>query len=724
MDDLKHNRTLLITFLIIVTMMAHFLSTQAAAANGNETKVKGSVSYTSLFSKAQRKGTVKIIVHVSAPSIPESLLQETDKQAQRAARLQIQDQVIAEIENKGHKPKRVHKYRHTPHIAMTVDSASLDALLSSPDVISIEEDIPVPPILDQSVPHIGAAELHKSNVTGAGVAVAILDTGVDKTHPFLLGSVIYEACFSSNDGSSSLCPEGVITSTAEGSAMPCGGNYITTDCDHGTHVAGIVAGRDNIPDSPGPGVAPQASIIAIQVFSRFDSYEDCGGEAPCILSFPSDQMRGLELVYDLSGTHSIASVNMSLGGGAYSSPCEDNPLEPLIASLRSAAGIATVIASGNDGYCGSISAPACSPSAISVGATTDSDSVATYSNSADFLSLLAPGSSILSSVPGGIYQSWSGTSMATPHVAGGWALMKQAYPGATVYDILSSFTSTGPDILDLGCPSVTKKRIDVYEAYSLMGGYSSLTVTKTGVGTGTVTSNLPGIDCGNNCSFWFTSDITVTLTATADVGSEFVGWSGAGCLGSDPCTISLSESSTVNALFRKEVTIGMKLTITGSNFGTGKGSVLVGDKTARIERDGWTNDTIIAEVRNVPSGSPGIFSLTVLPRTEGSTSITFEDAASVKGPEITGSNYQGHSGYPILVNGRFFGTRKPKVHLGYTDDQGRVRKMRRRVSSLYMDSTTGESRLVFGAPYNLAPGTYVLYITNKVGIAESSFTLQ
>ena len=138
-----------------------------------------------LHSKSQNKGSVKIIVRVRAPFIPESLLQETDKHAQRASRLHIQDQIITELESKGHKPSRVHKYKYAPYIAMTVDSATLDALLSSPDVISVEEDIPVPPALDQSVPRIGATQLHSSNVTGAGVAVAILDTGVDKTHPFL-----------------------------------------------------------------------------------------------------------------------------------------------------------------------------------------------------------------------------------------------------------------------------------------------------------------------------------------------------------------------------------------------------------------------------------------------------------------------------------------------------------------------------------------------------------
>jgi subtilisin family serine protease len=165
-------------------------------------------------------------------------------------------------------------------------------------------------------------------------------------------------------------------------------------------------------------------------------------------------------------------------------------MKAAIDNLR-AAGIATVIASGNNGYCGAISTPACISSAISVGATDDDDAVAYYSNSASFLNLLAPGSVIYSSIPWEGYAYKEGTSMATPHVTGAWALMKQVYPGATVAEILNSFTSTGESVADTKCTSVTKKRINVYEAHGLLGDYASLTVSKTGVGTGTVTSTPP-----------------------------------------------------------------------------------------------------------------------------------------------------------------------------------------------------------------------------------------
>jgi hypothetical protein len=658
---------------------------------------------------------VKIIVKVRTAFTPEPLLQETDKHAQRASTLRIQDQVVTQLEAKGHKLRSIRKYKYTPHIAMTVDSTTLDALISSPDVISVEEDIPIPPLLDLSVPRIGAAQLHENSVTGSGWAVAVLDTGVDKTHPFLLDSVVSEACYSSNANdpdyvSTSLCPGGVEESILEGSAMPYGDNCPTGECDHGTHVAGIVAGRSGIIGSPGPGVAPEAGIIAIQVFSQFVSLKYCGSSQPCIRSFTSDQMAGLERVYELRNTNSIASVNMSLGGEGYPDNCDMyyESMKEGIDLLR-AAGIATVIASGNNGYCGAISAPACISSAISVGATDEDDTVAIFSNSAPFLSLLAPGQWIESSVPGGVYGEWAGTSMAAPHVAGAWALMKQANPDATVDEILSSFTSTGLSVTDPYCSSVTKKRINVYEATSLLKGYANLAVSKTGVGTGIVTSDLTGIDCGETCSSWFTRDTVLTLSATADAGSAFGGWSGGGCTGTDPCIVSVSTGTSVTALFRKEVTVGTKITITGTNFGSRKGKVLIGDVSIKIDKYGWSDNTITCTVNRVPRASPGIFPLTIKPR--GTASIILDGAIDVMNPVVDSLSIDhGFPGAKININGKFFGSKKRRPYLEY---QGKTRRCK--IDLWNFDPNTGDSEIVFIVPNRLAVGKYQVNVKNRIG---------
>jgi subtilisin family serine protease len=263
--------------------------------------------------------------------------------------------------------------------------------------------------------------------------VAILDTGVDKTHPFLSGKVISEACYSSNNEySSSLCPGGYESSTAVGSGVDCATS--TDGCGHGTHVAGIAAGRG----TDFAGVASDADIIAIQVFSKFSGSDctDAGYDSPCVFTWVSDQIRGLERIYEIRNSYNIASINMSLGGGEYTSPCDDEDAKPIIDSLK-AAGTATVIASGNAGYVDALSSPACISSAVSVGASTKTDTVSNFSNSAYFLDVLAPGSDIYSSTKGGGFESWNGTSMAAPHVAGAWAVLKQATPDAGVEDILT-----------------------------------------------------------------------------------------------------------------------------------------------------------------------------------------------------------------------------------------------------------------------------------------------
>src|SRR5262249_555203 len=110
--------------------------------------------------------------------------------------------------------------------------------------------------------------------------------------------------------------------------------------------------------------------------------------------------------------------------------------------------VATVIAAGNDGRSNAIAEPGCISSAISVGATDDTDHVASFSNSASFMKLWAPGVAITSSVPGGGYADFSGTSMATPHVAGAFAVARQVFPTASVGDILLKLRTGGVSVTD------------------------------------------------------------------------------------------------------------------------------------------------------------------------------------------------------------------------------------------------------------------------------------
>ena len=313
------------------------------------------------------------------------------------------------------------------------------------------------PLLAQSSPLVQASEMWTAGYTGSGQVIAVLDTGVDRMHPFLSGKVVEEACYSS----SANCPNGLTTQTGVGSGIHC--TYAVSGCKHGTHVAGIAAGQG----SSFSGVAKGANVMSVQVFSRFTGTNCGGGEDPCALSYASDMVAGLERVYALRSTRNFSSVNMSIGGSRFFSNCDTDSRKAIIDNRRSV-GIATVIASGNSGFTDSMSSPGCISSAVSVGSTTKSDTLSSFSNSASFLHLLAPGSSINSSVPGGGFALMSGTSMATPHVAGAWALLKQKTPSASVSSLLSSLQSTGTPVTDTRVAGgFTKPRINIADAAGL-----------------------------------------------------------------------------------------------------------------------------------------------------------------------------------------------------------------------------------------------------------------
>ena len=526
-------------------------------------KVVSSGGYTALSAKAGSIGKVRVIVGLQGP-LTEGFPSRAGAEARRSAISSAQDSLISELTLEGAQPLSAHKYRYVPYMAMTVDGPALRALVESAQVVSIEEDIPEPALSAESwnMVKIGADALHASAATGKGIAVAILDTGVDKTHPYLSGAVVSEACYSttdSADGIYSLCPFGITETVAAGSAMPyASGVCPAKDCDHGTHVAGIVAGRSGVMENPSPGVAPEADIIAVQVFSRLPSTY-CPGFSDCIGSFPSDQVKGLERILDLADTCTIASVNMSLGAGKFSSTtsCDtaNKSRKAVIDSLREA-GIATVTASGNQGYCGYMEAPGCISSAVSVGATDSGDAVAGYSNSASFLGLLAPGSAVTSSVPGAGYAELDGTSMAAPHVAGAWALMKQKDPSSGVGDILIAFNATGTGIADSGkCAGTTTKRINVNDAYNK----GILVAARSGSKKGTITA--AGLQCAagtDTCVGVYTAGTSVTVTATPSADSYLDGWTGCDTEAGLVCNVAVGSIANVIATFNPppRITLG------------------------------------------------------------------------------------------------------------------------------------------------------------------------
>ena len=416
--------------------------------------------YELLRQRAQQQDFIRVIARLEVPFTPEPNLDDRAKQVQRVQLAAVQQEVLAQIDDRA---STVWASAYTPVLSAVVDAEGLTRLMQADRVQHVVEDVADKSHLQTSTELIGGLQAHESGYTGAGQTVAVLDSGTDTRHPFLADRVVEEACFStSQSNTSAMCPDGEEEVIGEGAACAMGAISSLLDaCAHGTHVAGIVAGSSSF----SAGVAPDADLVPVQVFSQFNDNEDCDGDAPCTRTFRSDQIRALEYVYDRHEELGITAVNMSLGGGSHTSPCDNDPRR-LIVELLEAAGVATISSSGNDERSNALSAPACVSSVVSVGSTQDgssgtiADEVSSFSNSAPMLDLLAPGERIESSVPSADFGSRSGTSMASPHVAGAWAVVRSKWPDASVEEIKARLTGSGVPITDPR-NGITRPRIQV-----------------------------------------------------------------------------------------------------------------------------------------------------------------------------------------------------------------------------------------------------------------------
>ncbi|BCX03438.1 MAG: hypothetical protein KatS3mg053_1376 [Candidatus Roseilinea sp.] len=487
----------MLTLSIVAALMLSGLSLSLADDGGEEEKGRmiaparnpAASDPTALRAQVSQRGRLRVIATLNVNYRPEGQLAGAEATAQRAAIRATTARVLSRLAGANYTLNA--EFEVYPFIGLTVDATGLEALLASPDVLAVVESTRKRPADLQSNQIIGADIAHNLGYTGSGYAVAILDTGVQTSHPFLAGKTVAEACFSRTDageGATTLCPNGQSTgpSGTPGQAGPGAGancNISIEGCDHGTHVAGIAVGR-NYGGGPGyNGVAPGATLIAIQVFSQFNDPTFCAPDPSCIAAFDEDILAALQYVQTtLAAGYTIAAVNMSLGDGSNNtSPCDSSPYFTAVAGLR-ALNIATVIAAGNQSYPNGLSNPACVSNAISVGSTTKQDAISSFSNRAGYMSLFAPGSAINSSVPNNSYATLSGTSMAAPHVAGAWAVMRQRYPTDDVGQILTRLQTTGKPIT---FGSNTKSRIQLAAAAGLP------TATPTNTATPTATAPPP-----------------------------------------------------------------------------------------------------------------------------------------------------------------------------------------------------------------------------------------
>jgi len=343
--------------------------------------------------------------------------------------------------------------------------------------------------LEQSLAQTQAILAQEKGATGAGCGVAVLDSGIDDRHCMFGGKLTNgSACFGTDFvigqfsgfdyGYRSLCARGETSLTDATLANTY--EQVQFFPDHGTHVAGIAAGASctvldleqpfpTFDETPG-GVASGAHIIPVNVFSDFywDLLGDLSdpansGTLDDAGAFTGDIIAGLEWVLLNRNSLDVCAVNMSLGGGAdVATPCAD--ATEMVIDMLTDAGIAVVIATGNGSSRAGVRSPACVESAIAVGAVDDAGDLAGFSDHLDaMVDLVAPGVGINSATSDfttiarpTVSYTWnsSGTSMATPHVAGAFAILKARYPQASVAQLLNALQITGAEVPGFETPSI------------------------------------------------------------------------------------------------------------------------------------------------------------------------------------------------------------------------------------------------------------------------------
>ena len=407
--------------------------------------------------------TVRVIVALRGPELG------TDVGIQMVEIEQTQTEILADLPDEDF--SLLHPYQTIPGLVGEVTAEGLDSLRHHPDVEAVALDLPVTNALSESVSLIGADVVwNVLGLTGAGVKVAVLDTGIDVSHPDLADNLVVQKCFNRR-----ACPP---DNTDEG-------DNAEDRNGHGTHITGIITGRGE--QSP-RGVAPDAGIVAVRVLGSNGS------------GFTSDVLAGLDWVVANQARYDIKVINLSLGGGAYSDMCDEIDANTRLyaGAVRAAgeAGITIFAASGNGGLIDKIMTPACISGVISVGSTYDADlgaftmgsvctdqqatvdQVTCASNSSPVLDLLAPGAAIVSTGLNGGQSTKSGTSMSTAHASAVAALMLQARPDLTPAEIETILEETGVLITDGRNGRVTP-RLDALAALMRVTGNELNTISGT-----------------------------------------------------------------------------------------------------------------------------------------------------------------------------------------------------------------------------------------------------
>src|SRR3989339_856787 len=340
---------------------------------------------------------VNVIVKLKEPLENKGFFVQSEKSDEK--KLLEKNKIKSEIINEIGEENINHVFNNEISLSLTIHD--LELLEKNNNVDYIWFDKPLHAFLQTSVPYVNATntwnvQISGFNITGTNETICILDTGVDFTHPAL-------------NGKNLTC---VIDCFEKACVENCS---VLDDHGHGTHVAGIAGASTYI-----NGVAVGANLIGVKVLN----YQGSGTS--------TDLNRGIDWCIANKNAYNISVISMSLGDCTnHTAYCNSDPSASYIDNATSN-NISVIVAAGNGngGGCTGItvtigpSAPACVESAVAVGTVNDANSAISYQRGPLF-ELFAPGININSTKANGGFESLSGTSMSTPHVAGVFALFKQ-----------------------------------------------------------------------------------------------------------------------------------------------------------------------------------------------------------------------------------------------------------------------------------------------------------
>ena len=435
--------------------------------------------------------------------------------------------------------------------AITFDAVAALEAAASPSKVA------APDAVEWGVNDVHAPALWSAGYTGQRIVVASADTGVKWTHSVLKAQyrgwngTAADHNYNWHDAVHSR--GGVCGSN---NPQPC------DDDSHGTHTTGTAVGGDGGANQI--GVAPGAKWIGCRNMNR-------GVGSPATYT---ECFQFFIAPTDLSGQNADPTRRPHVINNSWTCPpnegCAANTLQAIVQNTE-AAGIFVEASAGNSGpSCSTVSdPPALYSSAFTTGAVDINNSLAGFSSRGPVTTdgsnrvkpdIVAPGVNVRSAVRTSdiAYASFSGTSMAGPHVVGVVALLWSARP-----DLVRNISATkqllaasangdvGGGGTDCGGSSVVPNNhfgsglVDALAAYN---GAQAVTVGKSGGGRGTVTSSPAGIRCGSSCSAGFAAGSSVTLTAKPAAGSTFSGWGG-DCSATGKCTLTMNGSHSVTATF-------------------------------------------------------------------------------------------------------------------------------------------------------------------------------